>query len=271
MAKITFSTLATPAWTFDQIFDRAHAFGYTGVDLRGSSEGIDATTSSAFTSDLAKTKGKLDTLGIAVPCVCSSVVLNMPDPAKWNAMLDEYARCLALANALGSPFIRIFPGPTPKGFTPEQTVALAQRHVRQLLKITGDRRVRPAYETHDDWNTAARALQILDGTDVDEFPVLWDVRHTWRAGEPLEESLRLFGKRVKHTHFKDDRRTADGKLEPTLIGQGEVPVANAIALLRAAGYDGWYCLENEKRWLAAAPEPETILPQWHAFASECLR
>lgn len=262
--KLTFSSLATPEWTVDQTIDRAKHHGYDGVDWRGSSAGIDVTTQPEFTTGLSATHSKLDSLGLQTPCLCSSIVLHTIDPARWNASLEEFARTVLVADALDCPFIRIFPGPTPKDFSPEQAIDLSRRHIRQLLKMSTGHRVRPLLETHDDWNTGARLAPLLEAFDTDECPVLWDVRHSFRSGEPLQTTLDLLGPRIQHIHFKDDR-VVDGKSKPTLIGAGEVPVAEATRLLLARGYQGWFCLENEKRWIKDAPEPDEILPQYVAY------
>jgi sugar phosphate isomerase/epimerase len=255
--KLTFSTLATPDWTAREIIDRAKAYGYAGIDWRGTSAGVDMTLQPEFTTDVTATRATLDSLGLQTPCVCSSVFLHTVDPARWNAMLEEFSRYLTLAEALDSPLVRVFPGQTPKDFTPEQTIDLSRRHMRQLLKLSANRRARPVLETHDDWNTGARLAPLLEAFGIDEFPVLWDVRHSFRAGEPLQTTIDLLGPRITHTHFKDDR---DG--QPTAIGAGNVPIADAVRLLRAIGYTGWYCLENEKRWNKSCVDAEIILPQY---------
>jgi sugar phosphate isomerase/epimerase len=46
-------------------------------------------------------------------------------------------------------------------------------------------------------------------------------------------------------------------------GQGQLPLAEAIQLLKADGYDGWLVFEHEKRWHPILPEPEEAFP---AFA-----
>ncbi|HRP58099.1 hypothetical protein [Agriterribacter sp.] len=43
---------------------------------------------------------------------------------------------------------------------------------------------------------------------------------------------------VRHTHIKDSR-LANGKLKYTLLGEGEVPVFEAIDLLRKENYKGY--------------------------------
>ena len=60
---------------------------------------------------------------------------------------------------------------------------------------------------------------------------------------------------------KDARRTADGEWRLVLLGAGEVPVAEMLGLLLAAGYPHWISVEWEKRWHPEIEEPEVALPQ----------
>ena len=45
-------------------------------------------------------------------------------------------------------------------------------------------------------------------------------------------------------------------------GTGQLPLAEAIARLKANGYDGWIMFEHEKRWHQQLPSPEEIFPQF---------
>jgi len=45
-------------------------------------------------------------------------------------------------------------------------------------------------------------------------------------------------------------------------GTGQLPLAEAIRLLRQQGYTGWLVLEHEKRWHPNLPEPEEIFPAY---------
>ena len=72
--------------------------------------------------------------------------------------------------------------------------------------------------------------------------------------------LRALEARIYLVHVKDARRRDDGwELVP--LGEGEVPVRESLAALRAAGYDGWLTVEWEKRWHPELAEPEVALPR----------
>jgi sugar phosphate isomerase/epimerase len=46
-----------------------------------------------------------------------------------------------------------------------------------------------------------------------------------------------------------------------LLGHGEVPVREMLALLAGGGYQGWVSVEWEKRWHPEIEEPQVALPQ----------
>ncbi|HVU11003.1 MAG TPA: TIM barrel protein, partial [Phototrophicaceae bacterium] len=72
------------------------------------------------------------------------------------------------------------------------------------------------------------------------------------------------GPRVGYTHVKDAVfDPAKGEWHYVLPGEGQLPLAEAIGLLKAHGYDGWLLFEQEKRWIPSLTEPEVSFP---AFA-----
>jgi sugar phosphate isomerase/epimerase len=88
-------------------------------------------------------------------------------------------------------------------------------------------------------------------------------------GETAAQTMALLGARLRHVHIKDARRRGDG-WELVLLGEGEVPVAEALAAIRAGGYDGYYAVEWEKKWHPEIAEPEVALPQHAALLRQML-
>ena len=55
-----------------------------------------------------------------------------------------------------------------------------------------------------------------------------------------------------------------------LLGEGDLPLKAMVVAMRRIEYDGWVCLETEKRWNPQeAPEPEESLPQFVHFMKDC--
>ena len=68
---------------------------------------------------------------------------------------------------------------------------------------------------------------------------------------------------IAHVHVKDATRTdPEGTTwQLVLLGEGEVPVAEQLRVLRQRGYEGYISVEWEKKWHPEIPEPEVALPQ----------
>jgi sugar phosphate isomerase/epimerase len=141
---------------------------------------------------------------------------------------------------------------------------MAERHLRQLVKICRPRGCMPLLETHDDWRTSGQVLELIHGFDATEIGVIWDLEHPWRAGEAPMETAQGLRRFIRHVHVKDTIYP-ENQAQSVLLGQGLVPLGECAAALGRIEYGGWYCLETEKRWHPAAPEPEQSIPQFAEF------
>jgi sugar phosphate isomerase/epimerase len=263
--KLTISTLACPDWTLAQILEACAAAGVGGVDFRGLGPEIDVTRLREFTLDLPLTLAEFRARGVAMPCFNTSVTLMVPSAQRWQEMLDEAHRYAQLAQRTGTPFMRIFGGAIPKGMSREEALGIAGRHLRQISKICKAHGTQPVLETHDAWSTSRAVRELLHEFAPDEAGVLWDVEHTCRAGEAPGETLEALGRYVRHVHVKDSVREG-GKYIPKLLGEGELPLGDVMRALKRAGYDGWICLETERRWHPDdAPAPEVSVPHFARF------
>lgn len=264
--KLTISTLACPDWNLAQIIEACTAHGIAGIDFRGLGDEIDITRTVAFTAQLDQTLAQLARHGLALPCFNTSVTLVSPGPQRWQDMLDEAHRYASLASRTGTLYLRIFGGVVPKGMGQDEALAMAQRHLRQVIKICRSHQCMPLIETHDAYATSGAMRQLLHDLSPEEVGVLWDIEHSHRAGEAHAATAQALGRFVRHVHFKDSMSDAQGKSTPRLLGQGDLPLAEVRAALRSIPYDGWICLETEKRWhREMAPDPEQSIPHFASY------
>jgi sugar phosphate isomerase/epimerase len=258
--RLSFSTLACPAWSLDQILDTARQL-QLGVDFRGLGPALDVSTLPEFTANLNTTLARFRQAGVATPCFSTSIKLITPKADEWQKFLDEAQRYAELAGKAGATMLRIFGGNIPKEMTRDDAAVLGRRHLRQLVKVMQPFGVHPVLETHDDWSTSTQVLPLLEGTTPAEVGVLWDIEHPHVRGEPLDVTLTAFAERLQYVHVKDALK--DHSM--TLLGQGAVPVAEAVRTIRGSGYAGWFCYEGEKRWQPNGPEPEVSIPQFASY------
>jgi sugar phosphate isomerase/epimerase len=78
---------------------------------------------------------------------------------------------------------------------------------------------------------------------------VWDSHHPHRIGERAADVWANPGPRILLAQVKDalpdPGRDNGGQL--VLLGEGDVPVRDMLALLSADGYQGWVSVEREKR------------------------
>jgi sugar phosphate isomerase/epimerase len=72
-----------------------------------------------------------------------------------------------------------------------------------------------------------------------------DTGHFIRANQDPVEACHVFKDRLYGVHFKDFKKTADGKWEDTVLGTGELKVDALVKTLLEMGYQGPLSLEYE--------------------------
>jgi sugar phosphate isomerase/epimerase len=265
MIKIACSTLACPDWPLGTILERLAAYGYDAVDFRGLGDEMAIYRLEAFSSGAAATAEKIARAGLAVSAFSSGARMFQPDPGKAAEHLAEVVEYARLCGAFGAPVVRVFGGAVgraPHARAVETSVAA----LRRMADAVGPD-VTLAVETHDDWIHTAALAEVVGGADRPNVGVLWDLHHPYRmAGESPRQSYDNIGAMTVATHVKDSRPTGDGEHEYCLPGQGgDVPLAEMVALLAGAGYDGYLTLEWEKKWHPEIADPDVALPAYARF------
>ncbi len=269
--KLSTTTLGCPAWTLDEIIANCSEYDLDGVDFRGIGDTIDVTQLPEFTSGINETKKKLDDAGLEVSGVSSSIRVCVPEKLEDN--LEEARRTIAAVKTLDCGQIRVFGAGDSENNSKEALADMGRDTVEKILELDGARDIKWVFETHDEWIKAVDCKLLLDRVPAPAFGVLWDVGHTTRVGEESPaETYAAVGSRTFYTHVKDAIYDAehvqamkDGwRYVPP--GTGQLPLAEAITLLKENGYDGWIMFEHEKRWHDELEEPEVIFPQFVGWA-----
>ena len=274
--KLSFSTLGCPAWDLDTICRRGREYGYDGVDFRGYLGALDVTTLPEFTAHVEETRRAFADAGLTVSGVSSSITVCAPE--KWESNLEEARRTIAVAKALGASNVRIYGGGDLTQHTRAELAAIGCEGIAQVLALDGAHDLHWLFETHDNWIKSADCRLLLDAIPDPAFGALWDMGHTPRVGgETPAETYAAIGPRIGYTHVKDAVYQPDHPLAMqdgwryVIPGTGQLPLADAVGILRANGYDGWLMFEHEKRWHPNLPEPEEIFPTFPTWARSVLR
>ena len=268
---IGFSTLGTPAWGWLQILDFAAAHGFAAVELRGILQAMDLSKVPELQPDrLAQAKRELASRGLVVPCLGASINLHEQDRTKRAAAMAETRRFIDLAQALGTPYVRVFGNEYPKGMARDAVLAYIAGGLRELGEYARPRNVTIILETHGQFTDSPTLLELMKRADSPAVAILWDAHHTFVGGEQPEATVAQIGRYIRHTHLKDSVPAGNDR-RYVLTGEGDVPVRRQVEALAKTGYRGFYSFEWEKRWHPELPAPEIAIAQFATVVSGYLR
>ena len=259
--KLAFSTLGCPDWPFDRVLEQAQAMGYQGIEIRGIQGEMRADRIPQFSAEQAEdTMRRLRVAGIEIADFASSV--RFDDTVDRDAMLEEGRACVDTCACMGIPFIRIFGNNIPDDASEQRLIRQVGDGVRELCAYAAQKNIGILLEVHGDFNTLPRLLGVVDRAASENFGILWDIAHSDHAyRERFAEFYRPIRHLVKHVHIKDHLHTSDG-VKLSLVGDGDIPIAAIVRMLEEDGYNGFYSLEWEKKWVPELAEPEVAFPAY---------
>ncbi|MBV9357121.1 MAG: sugar phosphate isomerase/epimerase [Chloroflexi bacterium] len=256
--RYTLNTLGAPGWSLEVTAREAARYGYEGVDLRlldGEVVSLDLVRSQRQRLRRLFPRNRLP-----ITVLGTSVRLVVADPTLQEQVDRELAEWVELAADLEIPIVRVFGGALPEGVDLDRAETLARERLAQVSEHAARHGVVVGLETHDDFSSAAPVARILASVPGGGVGAVWDMFHTHRMGEHPFQVLSLLGDRLVNVHLKDARRTSDG-WQLVLLGEGEVPIPDALRGLLEHGYVGAISVEWEKRWHPELAEPEIAYPQ----------
>jgi len=261
---LAFSTLGCPDWDLKKITDFSRQHGYTGIELRGLQRQIDLTKCKEFsgTKNINATLRIMKDKKLQFVDLGSSCTLHFNEGADREKNIAEGKAYIDLAAQLNCPNVRVFPNLLPKDRDKDETMDFI---VKGLLELGGYAKasgVKVLMETHGDLVWTHDIEKIMQNASHSNVGLVWDPTNMWTiTKEPPSEMYRILKKYIHHTHIKD-AKLVDGKPQYTRLGQGEVPIFQAVDALSKSGYKGYYSFEWEKLWHPELEDPETALADY---------
>ncbi len=256
---LTFSTLACPEWPAAAVVERAAAYGYAGLEWRGGPEGHVPLSMSV--ADCRALRRQVAQAGLFSLAVTAYTAFTSPDAAEREANVVNARRTVDLAADLGARYVRVFLGELPSGRSAldAQPGILESLHAAAEYAAALD--VILAVEPHDDFVRSETVAPILAALPHPAVRVIWDVGNAYSAGELPAETWPRLGPRLAYVQLKDG--TGQGETwRLTALGEGQVPLAAAMRLLRAGPqpFTGALSLEWERAWHPHLDPAERALP-----------
>ncbi|MBQ1544468.1 MAG: AMP-binding protein, partial [Clostridia bacterium] len=193
----------------------------------------------------AATRRHLQNQGLSLPCLTTVGDFTDPD------FTLELNQCISVAVNLGIPNVAIHTGNDNQE---ENATVLAQ-----LLERVSGKKVSLLVESTGPYADTALLRDLLNRSADDQLAAVWDMAATTVDGnEDAEESITNLGAYVRHVHIHDFRKDG-GKVNPELVGEGELPMQDMMNALRSVNYDGFISLLWNPEWIPGLDEPEVIL------------
>ena len=244
-----FSTLGCADLSFLEICDLAREFRIPALELRGVSGRMDMPE---FFAQSGLNPARMEE-------ICRSrqtrIIVAGSSIKLASAAEKDRAELLAFgswAHDLDIPYVRVFGGGTwGRPLTEaEYSHAVELIHWWRNQKATHQWRVELLLETHDAFSASEPCL-ALNARLAEPLPLIWDSHHTWRVGaEAPASTWNQIGALVRHVQIKDsvDRPSARHPYSYVLPGDGQMPLAEVIALLERERFEGLVSLEWERHW-----------------------
>ncbi|WP_406466837.1 sugar phosphate isomerase/epimerase family protein [Streptomyces sp. NBC_01594] len=246
--KLAFSTLGVPGMPVSDVIRLAVEHGYQGVELRAHpEEPVHPGLSSSERADVADEfkRGGVEILTVAGYVRVAAEGDDQP-------VLDELAGLVELARDLGASNVRVFPG--GGGLDSDTADANAARRLGAAAPYAADMGVRILLETHDSHRAGVAVARVVGTVGHRQVGALWDIMHTWLAGEEPVASHAVLAPHLGYVQVKDIASADD--VTPLPLGAGVLPLR---ACLDTLDPDSWVCWEYEKRWHPGAADLPGLL------------
>ena len=263
---IAFSTLGCPAWSWKTILENADRLGYAGAraarhrrarwtSRRSRSSRARASRRRRRTSPRSASWSPTS----ARPRGCT----RRTRPTR-EKQLDEGRRFIDLAHAMGVKYVRMFGDKIPEGEPKEEVMKRVVDGFQQMAELREARRASRCSSSRTATSrTRPTSSSILTRVGSPQFALLWDAHHSFVAGkEQPGRHLRERSASGSATRTSRTRSPTGADRRYVLIGTGEVPVKEQVAVLAKDGYKGFYCFEWEKKWHPEIEEPEVAFPHY---------
>ena len=268
--KIAFSTIGCPNYSWTDIYPMAADLGFDGIEIRGLGNFLMAAKAQPFTdAKLPNTMAKLSEIGVEICCFTSGCALA--DQSKREENIAEITQYIELARKTSTPFVRLMgedtPGPNPNLVVDDDYMIELLKELAAIAHAdTKPESITLILETNGVYADTSRLARVLDAVDSENIAALWDIHHPYRFfDESPATTIANLGSRIKYVHAKDSCKTAEGKIEYRMMGEGDMPLREMFDGLAEIGYEGYITLEWVKRWAPYLTDSAIVFPHFANF------
>ncbi|GLX67788.1 sugar phosphate isomerase/epimerase family protein [Paenibacillus glycanilyticus] len=260
---LSFSTLPCEGWSVEQLIEGCKQHGYSGIELK-----IDygyAITPDSTEEEVKAAAARFREAGITVTNIGSGILLNgLGEEREARRSLSRHIRIAELLEAGG---IRIFTGTFFKKISERNQAHDKERLIRHIQEACDEALARGTgvgiwIETHNEFSTGMQLKPMLEAIHRSNCRIIYDIIHPYEFGEAPADTIRLLGPFIAHVHMKDGVPFEEADMHEwkyTRTGDGQLPLAAIVELLKDSGYAGYYSLEWETKWRPELKELDLAL------------
>lgn len=235
-----------PQFSFEQFLDYCPEAGFEYVELQIGDvwrQGVDDPEAEA-----EKVLQKVRARGLHVSALAAGNDFVVLDPDAIRAQVERMKQVIRLANVLQCHVIRT-EGGSPKETVPESrwVDAMAGCLVR-LVEYAEEKDVVFAVDNHGYCtNDGDRQLELIEAVGSPRVGVNLDtMNYRWFGHDisTINRYYEILAPHTFHTHLKDGFGSREN-YRGAVLGEGEIDLMHAVRCLKAAGYDGVWCVEYE--------------------------
>lgn len=172
------------------------------------------------------------------------------DQKAFAAILEKTKILCAFAQEIHCDTIQLNPFSELERHTPREQIELTARNIRQICAIGLEHGIRFQLEAAA-WtpiHTLEHSQNLLEAVNAPNLGLVIDFWHFWAArGATPEQIRKLDPKLIYAVHISDGFRPEIGEpwpdetlLRDVLVGDGEIPLKEWVAAIKATGFDGCY-------------------------------
>lgn len=252
--KLSFSTKGWHNSSFSDFCDIAEDLKFQGIELHNINNKLFTDKDGAFHDyTAAATLRKLYEKKLEIPCI--DAILDLGDGNTADQTVNEIERCLAIAENLHIPAIRM------RAFD-NGDYDTVKAVIEKVLPKAEELGVTLLIETSGIFSNTKQLREMLDWFASDNLGALWQMSAAYfGGGESSEEIIKNLGKYIKHVQLNDAVKTENG-IEYCLAGEGELPISDFMLTLRSVNYDGYISLVWDPAWCKELDDMEIIFSQF---------
>ena len=256
--KIAYSTVACPDWSLEEAFNNGAEYGFAGLEIAFING--QWVTPRLLKENQRRIRDLSESSGCRAFAIAPHLVLGECGITGRTKALSEAQSFVELAGEAGADFVRVFGGAPHSSPTEAGIFEVISEDLARLQDVGARIGVKIALETYGQFSDSHRLARLLEMIDSPGVVALWDLLHPTRMGLPVPVVWQHLVGRLGYLHVKDALRDEDGEWKHVRLGEGDVPVREALRALAMRGFDGYAVVEWEKANHQHLAEPEDVLP-----------